>query len=322
MGHPALTYQPETTPLKLIYKREEKDLENPIPEFFGCYTKKREQAEPTINLYSFGMPMPGRSFNSGEYRYGFQGQEKDDEIKGEGNSVNYKYRVHDPRIGRFFAIDPLFKEYPWNSPYAFSENRVIDAIELEGLESYVINPNGGMNNIAYGFQQFFKDVGAVLDSWGASISAFFSFSKSSGGKSGNITGKTKLTTTTIASITTNFEEAMTPDNNNKPSGPPLETSVTTITTVSTDFSSSMKTGPVDLTVKTSNRLNVETGETSQKTEAIIGKKSNGLFVSKTESSDGTVTTEEGVKVSASSPSLNGFSITIGAKASVKQKDKE
>src|SRR5690554_2112537 len=69
------------------------------------------------------------------YRYGFQGQEMDDEVKGEGNSINYKYRMHDPRVGRFFAVDPLSSEYPWNSPYAFSENRVLDAIELEGAES-------------------------------------------------------------------------------------------------------------------------------------------------------------------------------------------
>ncbi|WP_338390349.1 polymorphic toxin type 47 domain-containing protein [Aureibacter tunicatorum] len=48
--------------------------------------------------------------------------------------MNYKYRMHDPRIGRFFAVDPLTKDYPWNSPYAFSENRVIDGVELEGLE--------------------------------------------------------------------------------------------------------------------------------------------------------------------------------------------
>ncbi len=68
------------------------------------------------------------------YRYGFQGQEMDDEIKGKGNSVNYKYRMHDPRVGRFFAVDPLAKDYPWNSVYAFSENRVIDGVELEGLE--------------------------------------------------------------------------------------------------------------------------------------------------------------------------------------------
>ena len=42
--------------------------------------------------------------------------------------------MHDPRIGRFFAVDPLAKKYPWNSSYAFSENRVIDGVELEGLE--------------------------------------------------------------------------------------------------------------------------------------------------------------------------------------------
>jgi len=73
------------------------------------------------------------------YRYGFQGQERDDEIKGEGNSVNYKYRMHDPRVGRFFAVDPLASKYPYYSPYAFSGNRVIDAYELEGLEPVVEN---------------------------------------------------------------------------------------------------------------------------------------------------------------------------------------
>lgn len=66
--------------------------------------------------------------------FGFQGQEKDDEIKGPGNSLNYEYRMHGPRLGRFFAIDPLTSDYPWNSPYAFSENVVINAVELEGLE--------------------------------------------------------------------------------------------------------------------------------------------------------------------------------------------
>ena len=42
--------------------------------------------------------------------------------------------MHDPRVGRFFAVDPLFRKYPWNSTYAFSENRVLDGVELEGLE--------------------------------------------------------------------------------------------------------------------------------------------------------------------------------------------
>lgn len=70
------------------------------------------------------------------YRYGFQGQEHDDEVKGEGNSVNYKFRMHDPRIGRFFAVDPLSRSYPWYSPYSFSGNKVIAWGELEGLEEY------------------------------------------------------------------------------------------------------------------------------------------------------------------------------------------
>lgn len=71
------------------------------------------------------------------YRYGFQGQEKNDELKGNGNSVNYKYRMHDARLGRFFSVDPMFKMFSYNSPYAFCENRVIDAIELEGLEKHI-----------------------------------------------------------------------------------------------------------------------------------------------------------------------------------------
>jgi hypothetical protein len=48
--------------------------------------------------------------------------------------LNYTFRMHDPRIGRFFAVDPLFKDYPCNSPYSFAENDVIAYAELEGGE--------------------------------------------------------------------------------------------------------------------------------------------------------------------------------------------
>ncbi|MBI1267510.1 MAG: hypothetical protein GC193_08785 [Cryomorphaceae bacterium] len=88
----------------------------------------------------FGVGLYGRNWSEG-YRYGFQGQEKDDEVKGESNSLNYKYRMHDPRLGRFFAVDPLAYDYPWNSPFAFSANRVIDGVELEGKE-FLYSANG------------------------------------------------------------------------------------------------------------------------------------------------------------------------------------
>ncbi|MDF3026939.1 MAG: hypothetical protein K0S23_1246 [Fluviicola sp.] len=82
----------------------------------------------------YGTLLAGRHGNDNTYRYGFQGQERDDEIKGAGNSLNYEYRMHDPRIGRFFAIDPLAGKYPYWTPYAFSGNQVIHTVELEGLE--------------------------------------------------------------------------------------------------------------------------------------------------------------------------------------------
>jgi len=63
---------------------------------------------------------------------------RDDEIKGDGNSYAYEYRVHDSRLGRFLSMDPLSKKYPFYSPYQFCGNRLINAIEIEGLEPGVL----------------------------------------------------------------------------------------------------------------------------------------------------------------------------------------
>jgi len=81
-----------------------------------------------------------------DYRFGFNGQEKDNEVKGMGNSVNFKYRMEDTRLGRFFSVDPLASKFPWNSPYAFAENDVIRSKELEGLEAYRLSVSSGENN--------------------------------------------------------------------------------------------------------------------------------------------------------------------------------
>src|SRR5699024_2553115 len=43
------------------------------------------------------------------------------------------------RVGRFLSIDPLAKKYPFYSPYSFSGNRVLDAVELEGKEPSSVN---------------------------------------------------------------------------------------------------------------------------------------------------------------------------------------
>jgi len=89
----------------------------------------------TTDYYAFGAQMPGRTFVGTTYRYGFNGQEKIDEVYGTGNYLDFTYRGYNPRLGRFFAIDPMFKEFPFYSPYQFASNNPILAIELEGLES-------------------------------------------------------------------------------------------------------------------------------------------------------------------------------------------
>ncbi len=72
-----------------------------------------------------------------EYKYKFQGQERQDELG--LNWDSFKWRNYDYAIGRFMSIDPLTEEYHTWSPYVFSGNRVIDSRELEGLEPHSTN---------------------------------------------------------------------------------------------------------------------------------------------------------------------------------------
>jgi RHS repeat-associated protein len=85
------------------------------------------------DYYPFGYPIRFRTHSTG-YRYGFNGQEGDGEIYGDKLNYAFQYRMYDARIGRFWSVDPLKSDYPWNSTYAFAENRVIDGIDLEGQE--------------------------------------------------------------------------------------------------------------------------------------------------------------------------------------------
>lgn len=84
--------------------------------------------------WDFGMPMPGRNANSGDYRFGFQGEEQDNEVKGNGNHINFTFRGYDPRIGRMWSVDPLAEKYPSMSPYSFGANNPIFYVDPDGRE--------------------------------------------------------------------------------------------------------------------------------------------------------------------------------------------
>ena len=98
------------------------------------------------NYYPFGLLHKG--YNSqingvvNNYKQ-YQDQEFTEDL---GLNVHeWKYRFSDPAIGRFWSIDPLADDYRYQSPYNFSENRVIEGVELEGLEyvsvHHVMNGN-------------------------------------------------------------------------------------------------------------------------------------------------------------------------------------
>ncbi|MBI5370933.1 MAG: hypothetical protein HZA79_02775 [Sphingobacteriales bacterium] len=90
------------------------------------------------HYYPFGLTMAGISSKALDFgnpknkEKTFQGQRFDDDL--DLNWVQFKWRNHDPQIGRFVEIDPLSEKYEYNSSYAFSENEVTSHVELEGLE--------------------------------------------------------------------------------------------------------------------------------------------------------------------------------------------
>ncbi|HWI93254.1 MAG TPA: DUF6443 domain-containing protein [Flavisolibacter sp.] len=95
------------------------------------------------HYYPFGLTMQGISskaigLGGAENKIKFQGQEFASKEFSDGSGLDmyeFKYRMDDPQTGRFWQVDPLADDYVYNSPYAFSENRVTSSIELEGLEA-------------------------------------------------------------------------------------------------------------------------------------------------------------------------------------------
>lgn len=84
------------------------------------------------NYYAFGMQMPGMQFNSSDYRYGFNGKEKDNELKGEGNSYDFHARFYDPRVARWLSTDPLEAKFPSVSTYSAMANNPVMFVDPDG----------------------------------------------------------------------------------------------------------------------------------------------------------------------------------------------
>lgn len=78
--------------------------------------------------------MPNRGAGGVSYRYGFNGKETGNDVKGIGNEQDYGMRIYDPRLGRFLSVDPLSPKFPNLSPYPMAGNTPIQAVDLDGGE--------------------------------------------------------------------------------------------------------------------------------------------------------------------------------------------
>lgn len=83
---------------------------------------------------------------SGDYRYGFNGKEKEDGIN--SGAYDFDARIYDARLGRTLSMDPAWKEYPWLSSYSFLNNNPISFIDDDGKRFYFV---GGAGNDADGW---------------------------------------------------------------------------------------------------------------------------------------------------------------------------
>jgi RHS repeat-associated protein len=84
----------------------------------------------------FGVTLKGRNLKktglADEFRFGFNGMETDDEMKGDGNSYDFGNRMYDTRLGRFLSIDKYASKFSFQSPYLISGNSPLKYIDLKG----------------------------------------------------------------------------------------------------------------------------------------------------------------------------------------------
>jgi len=96
------------------------------------------------NYYPFGMGMQERVHTAPEsgYRFGFNGQEGDDEVSGEGNSYTAMFWQNDSRLGRRWNVDP--KPQITISSYACLNNSPVFLTDSDG-DTVAESRTKGMN---------------------------------------------------------------------------------------------------------------------------------------------------------------------------------
>ncbi len=99
------------------------------------------------NMYPYGKSYGTNAiYNAADdYRYGFNGMEKEKNMDASGDITDFGARVFDANFPMFLSRDPLQKNYPNLSPYVFGANNPIAAIDPDGRVVVFINGLHGGN---------------------------------------------------------------------------------------------------------------------------------------------------------------------------------
>ncbi len=124
-----------------------------VEKYFYIDNVKVEQSTPTLNshlvadvvnaqyYYPFGSTMKTWKAEGEDYKFGFNGKEKDNDTYGEGNAYDFGARIYDSRLGKWLSVDPLQAEYPSQGSYNFSANNPILYLDRDGRRGKFMREN-------------------------------------------------------------------------------------------------------------------------------------------------------------------------------------
>ncbi|AUC16625.1 hypothetical protein BTO06_16375 [Tenacibaculum sp. SZ-18] len=278
------------------------------------------------NYYPFGLEHRGYNTNIIGVKNNlkqYQGQEFTEDL--DLNTHEWRYRVSDPAIGRFWQIDPLAEKYTYNSVYAFQENKLGSGIELEGLENLTWEQQQSLTWEQQQYLQMSKEGQGLLASIGSYVDKFFaSFTvtttEETGSKETPVTITNVETTTVSPNLEDFFMNGMRPSSDgtiivtNTPMVKVDKSSTKTVSTKVVKEEVKLK-GPAKATGDVKVSTNLETGETSVtgKVSLVVSAGDNkaGLFASTKSSSNGSVNVKGGVEASVKVDKKTTLGFTLG-----------
>lgn len=98
--------------------------------------------------YLYAKPVKGLSCNEVSYCFAFNGQEKDDEVSGAGNTMSAEFWEYDARLGRRWNLDPIYTHF--ESRYSVNGNNPIYFLDPKG--DFKTKAGAFLWNLAHGLR--------------------------------------------------------------------------------------------------------------------------------------------------------------------------